>query len=44
MKDPITGKTTGFDAYLAQLLAKYITGTPSVELVQVTAQTRELLL
>ncbi|MFI7080239.1 glutamate ABC transporter substrate-binding protein [Micromonospora sp. NPDC049903] len=44
LKDPTTGKVSGFDAYLAQLLAKYITGTPSVELVQVTAQTRELLL
>ncbi|MFI7024344.1 glutamate ABC transporter substrate-binding protein [Micromonospora sp. NPDC049900] len=44
LKDPTTGRVTGFDAYLSQLLAKYITGTPSVELVQVTAQTRELLL
>jgi glutamate transport system substrate-binding protein len=44
LKDPLSGKTTGFDAYLSQLLAKYIIGTPSVELVQVTAQTRELLL
>ncbi|MFF7634689.1 glutamate ABC transporter substrate-binding protein [Kitasatospora sp. NPDC008050] len=44
LKDPVSGKLTGFDAGLAQLLAKYITGKPSVNLVLVTADTRETLL
>jgi glutamate transport system substrate-binding protein len=44
LKDPITGKVTGFDAGLAQMLAKYITGRPSVNLVQVSVATREALL
>ncbi|MDH6109633.1 glutamate transport system substrate-binding protein [Kitasatospora sp. MAP12-15] len=44
LKDPVTGKLTGFDAGLAQMLAKYITGKPSEHLVQVTADTREALL
>jgi glutamate transport system substrate-binding protein len=44
LRDPLTGKLTGFDATLSQLLAKYITGKPETKLVQVTAQTRELLL
>ncbi|HEY5834420.1 glutamate ABC transporter substrate-binding protein [Streptomyces sp.] len=42
--DPTTGKVTGFDAALSQLLAKYITGKPDTQLVQVTAATREALL
>jgi glutamate transport system substrate-binding protein len=42
--DPSTGKVTGFDAELSQLLAKYIIGQPITKLVQVTAQTREALL
>ncbi|MFG2884058.1 glutamate ABC transporter substrate-binding protein [Streptomyces sp. NPDC048297] len=42
--NPTTGKLTGFDAALSQLLAKYIIGTPKTQLVQVTAATREALL
>jgi glutamate transport system substrate-binding protein len=44
LKDPITGKLTGFDAGLAQMLAKYITGSPRISLVQVSSTTREALL
>ncbi|MFF1871105.1 glutamate ABC transporter substrate-binding protein [Kitasatospora herbaricolor] len=44
LKDPVTGKVIGFDAGLAQLLAKYITGSPKVNLVQVSVATREALL
>lgn len=44
LRDPITGKLSGFDATLSQMLAKYIVGEPKTELVQVTSQTRELLL
>ena len=42
--DPSTGKITGFDADLSQLLAKYIVGKNSTKLVTVTAATREALL
>jgi glutamate transport system substrate-binding protein len=42
--DPATGKVSGFDADLDQLLAKYITGKDSTRLVNVTAATREALL
>jgi glutamate transport system substrate-binding protein len=42
--DPSTGKLTGFDAGISQLLAKYITGKNSTKLVIVTAATREALL
>jgi glutamate transport system substrate-binding protein len=42
--NPTTGKLTGFDAALSQLLAKYIIGQPSTKLVTVTAATREALL
>ncbi|MET7575002.1 glutamate ABC transporter substrate-binding protein [Streptomyces sp. NPDC005492] len=45
LKDPITGKLTGFDAGLAAMLAKYITGSASkTKLVQVDVSTREQLL
>ncbi|MDH6118468.1 glutamate ABC transporter substrate-binding protein [Kitasatospora sp. GAS204B] len=44
LKDPVTSKLTGFDAGLAQMLAKYITGKPNENLVLVTADTRETLL
>ncbi|MCX4745722.1 glutamate ABC transporter substrate-binding protein [Kitasatospora sp. NBC_01287] len=44
LKDPVSGKLTGFDAGLAQLLAKYITGKAGENLVLVTADTRETLL
>lgn len=44
LADPATGKISGFDAGLAQMLAKYITGKPKVKLVQVQVSTREALL
>jgi glutamate transport system substrate-binding protein len=44
MLDPSTGKVSGFDAGIEQLLAKYIIGTASTKLVEVTAATREALL
>ncbi|UNX55300.1 glutamate ABC transporter substrate-binding protein [Georgenia sp. TF02-10] len=42
--DPTTGTARGFDAGLADMLAKYILGEPNVELSQVTVDTREDLL
>jgi glutamate transport system substrate-binding protein len=42
--DPSTGKLSGFDAGIGQLLAKYIVGKDSTKLVTVTADTREALL
>jgi glutamate transport system substrate-binding protein len=44
LRDPLTGRLTGFDATMSRLLATYILGKPETKLVQVTAQTRELLL
>ncbi|MFJ2008311.1 glutamate ABC transporter substrate-binding protein [Streptomyces chartreusis] len=45
LKDPVTGKLTGFDAGLAAMLAKYITGDATqTKLVQVSVATREQLL
>lgn len=44
LKDPISGQLTGFDAGLSAMLARYIIGTPSTKLSQVTASTREALL
>jgi glutamate transport system substrate-binding protein len=44
LTDPVTGKTTGFDAGLAAMLAKYITGRPKTKLVEVQVATREALL
>ena len=44
LTDPMTGKTTGFDAGLAAMLAKYITGKPAVKLTQVQVASREALL
>ncbi|WP_216903953.1 transporter substrate-binding domain-containing protein, partial [Nocardia alni] len=44
LTDPMTGKTTGFDAGLAAMLAKYITGKPNVKLTQVQVASREVLL
>ncbi|MFI9274278.1 glutamate ABC transporter substrate-binding protein [Kitasatospora sp. NPDC052896] len=44
LKDPVTGKVTGFDAGLADMLATYIIGKPSVNRVQVDVTTREVLL
>ena len=44
LKDPRTGELTGFDADLAKMFARYVTGTPNVALKQVTVDTREALL
>jgi len=44
LTDPMTGKTTGFDAGLAAMLAKYIIGQPKVKLTQVNVASREVLL
>jgi len=44
LRDPATGRLTGFDAGLAQLLAKYIIGSPKVNLVHATVTSREALL
>lgn len=44
IENPITGKLEGFDATMALLLAKYVTGKPSVEVKIVTSATREALL
>jgi glutamate transport system substrate-binding protein len=43
-QDPTTGKVEGFDADLAKLLAKYITGKPEVKTVTIGTQTREAML
>lgn len=44
IKDPITGKLTGFDADLSMMLAKYIIGKPSTSLTITSVATREALL
>jgi glutamate transport system substrate-binding protein len=46
LKDPATGKVTGFDAGLSQMLAHYITGKPAdnTALTITTVDTRETLL
>lgn len=46
LKDPATGKLTGFDAGLSQMLARYITGKDSdlTKLTITTVDTRETLL
>ncbi|WP_031464226.1 transporter substrate-binding domain-containing protein [Sciscionella sediminilitoris] len=44
MKNPMTGEYTGFDASLAKMLAKYLTGRTDVQWVNVTSDTREALL
>jgi glutamate transport system substrate-binding protein len=44
LRDPITGRLSGFDAGLSQMLARYIIGRPSTKLVEVTVATREALL
>lgn len=43
LKNPGTGKLTGFDAGLAQMLAQYIIGAPTINLTVVTVDTRETL-
>jgi glutamate transport system substrate-binding protein len=42
--DPATGKVTGFDAGLAQMLARYIIGEPKIQLTVTTVDTRETLI
>ena len=42
--DPATGKLTGFDAGLAQLLSQYILGSPNINLTVTTVDTRETLI
>ncbi|TPW25988.1 glutamate ABC transporter substrate-binding protein [Pararhizobium mangrovi] len=44
LQNPITGQLEGFDATMALLLAKYLTGKPSVNEKIVTSETREALL
>ena len=44
LKNPATGKLTGFDAGLAQMLAQYIIGEPKINLTVVTVDTRETLI
>jgi glutamate transport system substrate-binding protein len=44
IKDPVTGKLTGFDADLSKMLAKYIIGKPSTKLSLTTVDTREAML
>lgn len=44
IKDPLTGKLTGFDADLSMMLAKYIIGKPSTSLTITSVATREALL
>jgi glutamate transport system substrate-binding protein len=46
LKDPTTGKVTGFDAGLSQMLAHYITGKPTNDprLTITTVDTRETLI
>lgn len=42
--NPTTGELEGFDAVMARLLAKYLTGSPKVNEKIVTSETRESLL
>jgi glutamate transport system substrate-binding protein len=44
LKDPVSGKLTGFDAQLSQMLAKYIIGQPKTSLTLTAVATREPLL
>jgi glutamate transport system substrate-binding protein len=44
IKDPVTGKLTGFDADLSMMLAKFIIGKPSTKLSLTTVDTREAML
>jgi glutamate transport system substrate-binding protein len=44
IKDPVTGRLTGFDADLSMMLAKYIIGKPSTKLSLTTVDTREAML
>ncbi len=42
--DPASGKLTGFDAGLSQMLAQYILGAPTTKLTVTTVDTRETLI
>ncbi|HEX3790567.1 MAG TPA: transporter substrate-binding domain-containing protein [Pseudonocardiaceae bacterium] len=42
--DPTTGKVSGFDEGIAELLAKYLLGKPNVKMSQGSSDTRETLL
>ncbi len=44
LKNPITGELEGYDATMALLLAKYLTGKPEVDEKIVTSETREALI
>lgn len=44
LKNPITGELEGFDATMALLLAKYVTGKAEVDEKIVTSETREALI
>lgn len=44
LKDPATGKITGFDAGLSQMLAKYIIGQPKTQLSITSVDTRETMI
>ncbi|WP_158880282.1 transporter substrate-binding domain-containing protein [Amycolatopsis anabasis] len=44
LMNPGTGKITGFDAGIAQLLAKYLLGKPEVDTITGGADTREAIL
>ena len=44
IKDPVTGKLTGFDADLSMMLAKFIIGKPATKLSLTTVDTREAML
>jgi glutamate transport system substrate-binding protein len=44
IKDPVTGKLTGFDADLSMMLAKFIIGKPSTKLSLTSVDTREAML
>jgi glutamate transport system substrate-binding protein len=44
IRNPVTGKLTGFDADLSMMLAKYIIGKPQTALTLTTVDTREALL
>ncbi len=44
IRDPVTGKLTGFDADLSMMLAKYIIGKPATKLSLTTVDTREAML
>ncbi len=44
VQNPLTGREEGFDATMARLLAKYVTGHPAVQEKIVTSETRTSLL